>query len=197
MTNSIQVIDNFLPNEVFEAFAYTCMTEAIYAPSDSTAGVEECDGSINKFGEDLTPVDQKNFAEVMFQALLFRRNPSYNIVHDVFSCYPLFYKKLEELLNVKRWWILRLNATMGQSEPHQGRYHVDFDGEHGELFADTTTAILYLNTNTGGTKFRDTGEFVQSKRNRLVTFPTHTYHAGVWSTDAKLRFVLNMTFETK
>ena len=57
-------------------------------------------------------------------------------------------------------------------------------------------SILYLNSNNGGTQFKD-DKFVQSKKNRLVTFPTDTYHAAVSSTDAKLRFVLNMNYETK
>ena len=92
---------------------------------------------------------------------------------------------------------MRINCTVGQVKQHIGKYHVDFDKDLLANHDQTTTSILYLNTNNGGTKFKETDEFVQSKKNRLVSFPTNTYHAGVWSTDAKLRYVLNMTYETK
>ena len=68
---------------------------------------------------------------------------------------------------------------------------------------DTKKSLWYNNSNivlkykNGGTKFKESGEFVQSKKNRLVKFPTPVCHAGVWATDAKLRYVLNMTYETK
>ena len=55
-------------------------------------------------------------------------------------------------------------------------------------------AILYLNTNNGGTKFED-GTFVKSKANRVAIFPQHIKHAGVWCTDRKLRYVLNLNYE--
>jgi hypothetical protein len=169
----------------------------MYTPADFTGLQSEADGSIDTFGEDLTPVDKKSFSQVMFQSVMFARDPSRCRVHDFYLSCPLFFRKLEEYLNVKRWWLIRVNCTVGQLKQQTGAFHNDFDKYTLENYDETTTSILYLNTNNGGTKFRDSDEFVQSKKNRLVTFPTSTFHAGVMSTNAKLRFVLNMNYETK
>ena len=194
MTNDIQVVDNFLPDDVFIGFATMVMQSDIYQPCDYSTFFSESDGSISTFGENLTP--DKSLAELMFQAVIFGVTVSSATVHHLYLGSPVFFKKLEEHLNVKRWIVIRSNCTVGQAKPHTGTYHVDFFDRTLRNHDQTKTSILYLNTNNGGTKFRDSGQFVQSKKNRLVTFPTPTYHAGVWATDAKLRFVLNMTYET-
>ena len=197
MSDSIHVVDNFLPDELFPAFADVCMTSPVYRPCDFASYHEEADGSIHRYGEDLTPVESKSFAEVIMQCIIFGKDPIITRVNDIYLAHPLFFKKLEEYLNVKRWWMIRVNCTIGQPKQHIGAFHVDFDENLLLNHDQTTTSILYLNTNNGGTKFKETDEFVQSKKNRLVTFPTPTEHAGVWCTDAKLRYVLNMTYETK
>ena len=197
MTDPIEVIDNFLPDDIFRQFATTCMNHEFYCPLPFTTLAEEDDGSISTFGEHLVPVTEKSFAETMFSCVLYATQVSSHTVHDVYNGCPHWFKTMEEYLNVKRWILLRINCTMGQPKQHIGTYHVDFDARTQRNYKETTTAILYLNTNNGGTKFRDSGKFVESKMNRLVKFPTPTFHAGVWATDAKLRFVLNMTYETK
>ena len=197
MDKSIQIVDNFLPDDVFYPFAHTCMQGHHFMPMDGVSVEEESVRSISSFGEDLTPTSIKNFAEVMFQSVFFSREPLETRVSDMYLCHPHFFNLLEELLNVKRWWRIRLNCTVGQDKQHFGKYHRDFNANHGKFFADTKTSILYINTNNGGTQFRGNSEIVKSKKNRLITFPTFTWHRGVWSTDAKLRFVLNMTYETK
>ena len=197
MSNSIQVVDNFLPDDLFYPFARSCMVSSIYGPADFTTVRSEADGSIDRFGEDLTPVEEKSFADTLFQSVIFSRDASQCKVNDFYLYYPLFFRKLEEMLNVKRWWVMRINCTIGQLEPYTGGFHRDFDEYTLDTYKDSTTSILYLNSNNGGTKFRDTDTFVESKRNRLVTFPTDTFHAAVSSTNAKLRFVLNMNYETK
>jgi len=195
--SSIEIIDNFLPDEIFYNFAEILMRNSIYQPLDYTGLVSEADGSIRTFGEELVPKNNKSFAEVMFQAVIYSTQVTSATVHDIYNGCPLFFKTIEEHLNVKRWILMRVNCTIGQEFPHTGVYHVDFDEKTQRNHYDTTTAILYLNTNNGGTKFKESGEFVQSKKNRLVKFPTPVSHAGVWATDAKLRYVLNMTYETK
>ena len=80
---------------------------------------------------------------------------------------------------------------MAAQKNYVGAFHVDLN-EHPYLH-QMKTAILYLNSNNGGTQIKD-GEFIQSKVNRAVVFPCHQEHAGVWCTDKKLRFVLNMNY---
>ena len=56
------------------------------------------------------------------------------------------------------------------------------------------TAVLYLNTNNGYTKFK-TGEQVESVENRLVLFDGNVQHAGTTCTDKRYRAVFNLNFE--
>tara|TARA_R100001510_G_scaffold49766_1_gene48294 strand:+ start:384 stop:959 length:576 start_codon:yes stop_codon:yes gene_type:complete len=189
MSNSIQVIDDFLPYEIFYPFAWSCMNTTMYKPCSFTATLDEADGSMETFGEELV---NKPLAELMFQALLYLQTEDVAHVSDYWRLNSNFIKKLEELLNVKRWWQARINCTIGQPKQHIGAYHKDYLQRD---FEKCRTCILYLNTNNGGTKFESNGAIIESKRNRLVKFPTHTRHAGVWATNAKLRYVLNMTYE--
>ena len=55
------------------------------------------------------------------------------------------------------------------------------------------TAFLYINSCDGGTMFED-GTFIKSKANRLVEFPRELKHAGVSTTDAPRRTVLNLNY---
>jgi hypothetical protein len=66
-------------------------------------------------------------------------------------------------------------------------YHPDFD------YKECTTAIFYVNTNNGFTQFKN-GEKVLSVANRLVTFPSPTYHSGVSCTDEQVRMVINFNY---
>ena len=56
------------------------------------------------------------------------------------------------------------------------------------------TAILYLNTNNGYTEF-ETGEKVESVKNRLVVFDAKIKHNGTTNTcDTPYRIVLNLNY---
>ena len=194
MSSSIQSIDNFLPDEVFHPFATALMRNAKYTPADCAAYIEESDNSISSFGENLRT--DTYLAEAIFSADLFYRDMDTIHTSEFWLYNPEWFDILEKQLNVKRWIQLRINCTTGQPKPHTGNYHVDFSLRS----KDYTTAILYLNSNNGGTQIRREKEstlFVKSQKNRLVKFPTSTKHAAVWATNAKLRFVLNMTYEEK
>ncbi len=134
----------------------------------------------------------------MFQAVLFNRAIASCLSSDFYAKQSYCIGMLADLLNVKKWWMLRVNCTVGQDKNYVGRFHCDFDLDIPYIHENATTAILYLNTNNGGTQFYDEdGPIVKSEANTLIKFPTSTRHAGVWATDAKLRYVLNMTYETK
>lgn len=192
MSSSIQVKDNFLPDNVFHPFAMALMSNGLYTPADCASYIEESDNSVSSFGENLRT--NTSLAETLFSANIFYRDM--NVIHtSEFWLYnPEWFDILKKQLNVKRWMDLRVNCTTGQHKTHTGSYHVDFTFHSGNY----KTAILYLNSNNGGTQIRREKEstlFVKSQKNRLVKFPTSTKHAAVWATNAKLRFVLNMTYE--
>ena len=88
--------------------------------------------------------------------------------------------------------ILRAKFNLLQMTPEivEHPYHTDLP----DPGKNVKTAILYLNTNNGYTKFK-TGEQVESVENRLVLFDANVQHAGTTCTDKKYRAVFNLNFE--
>tara|TARA_Y100000114_G_scaffold93352_1_gene86764 strand:- start:1413 stop:2003 length:591 start_codon:yes stop_codon:yes gene_type:complete len=196
MDDRIKVIDDFLPPDMFVDFASMAMKAHMYSPCDFTAELSERDGCINAFGE--VPMGHAPKHECMFGALLLQKDVSSYSYSDFYRMNYDTIEKITELLDVKKWWQMRINVTTGQNANFVGAYHVDSDTV---LFdKQGKTACFYLNTNNGGTRFecKDTGlegDIVRSKANRIVIFPCDMPHAGVWCTDAKLRYVMNMNYE--
>ena len=67
----------------------------------------------------------------------------------------------------------------------EGGYHVDC--EHG------WTAVYYVNTNNGYTKFKK-GKKITSKENRCVIFPSVIEHTGTTTSNEPFRCVINTNF---
>jgi len=196
MTESIRVIDNFLPIEIFQSLAANLMECPGYKCSDFSAAEEEADGSKFHFGEH-NPNPNTKLHEHCSTFILFQndRNPDADLIHNLFHHLKPEMDALYKALNVKKMNILRANCTTAAQENYVSTFHTDFNLH--PFGKKMRTAILYLNTNNGGTQLKkDNGEiqFVQSKMNRIVIFPWETYHAGVWCTDKKLRFVLNINY---
>ena len=169
MTDSPKIIDDFLDEKAFTRMLQL-MYENIYSPVPFT--VEDGQG--------------ESLYNVNFQALVYEKKDNQFIQSEFFHLlYPLLNK-----LEVKKLWVARINCTTATQFRMEGKFHRDAAMSQG-----LTTACFYLNSNNGGTQFRN-GEFVQSKANRVVIFPEPLLHAGVWCTDTKLRFVLNLNYET-
>ncbi len=96
---------------------------------------------------------------------------------------PLFNKlKAKYIFRVKA--NLRPRTTQGVLSD----YHVD-------MSLNQQTAIFYLNTNNGYTKFQDnTLQDVPSVANRLLTFNGSLKHCGASCTDQNTRIVLNINY---
>tara|TARA_B100001989_G_C24472589_1_gene430056 strand:+ start:277 stop:828 length:552 start_codon:yes stop_codon:yes gene_type:complete len=67
------------------------------------------------------------------------------------------------------------------------------DPLHVDVGCKSTTAILYMNTCDGYTHFED-GTKVKSIANRLVIFPSQTYHGGTSCSDETKRVVINFNY---
>jgi hypothetical protein len=65
-------------------------------------------------------------------------------------------------------------------------WHTDFD-------FTCTTAIYYVNTNNGYTKFKN-GTVVESLENRFVSFDSQEEHLGVHCTDQNFRCLINFNY---
>ena len=187
MHQSIQVKDDVLPWQEFQHFAYTIMKTPVYVPHDSSATEGETDGSINDFG--LKDYPDVKIHESIFSTLLYQSQFNGAYVSNIFQGCDQTVKKLLAVLECEELFTARVSCTTGQAKNYVSQFHTDFDSDP----RITKTAILYLNANNGGTKFK-TGDFVQSKPNRLSLFPNDMLHAGVWCTDKKLRFIVNFNY---
>lgn len=82
---------------------------------------------------------------------------------------------------------IKVNRT-----PRKNR-HIEYGLHVDTKRVGATTAIYYLNTNNGYTRFAD-GQQVMSVENRLVMFDAAIQHTGASCTDADERLVLNLNF---
>ena len=83
---------------------------------------------------------------------------------------------------------IKINSTNYSNKIIEGTYHVD--NKH----KGTTTAVYYINTNDGYTKFKKSKKKISSVENRMVIFDTNTEHLGTTTTNAKRRVVLNFNY---
>ena len=105
-----------------------------------------------------------------------------------------FYPNIRILLdamqpNISALMRVKANCNPVTEEPIEHGYHRDMN----EKIIDNTTAIFYLNTNNGYTKFKD-GTVVDCVANRLVTFPNTMEHTGATCTDQKQKVVVNINY---
>ena len=81
-----------------------------------------------------------------------------------------------------------LNPVTETLQIHDDAWHNDFD--------NMTTAIYYLNTNNGFTKFEN-GDKVNSVANRIVIFDSNLKHTGTSCTDSYARLLINLNYFPK
>ncbi len=186
----MRVIDNLLPNKVFAKLAGTIMHHDGYKCLDYTVYPNEADGSIDYYGE-VNPNENSKIHEVLFTTDIFNSTHNAQVIHDIFYHLEDEFEILYKLLNVKKMLLMRANCTVATKKNYRSSYHIDL--KKSAYMGLGKTAILYLNTNNGGTQIKD-GIFVNSIANSITVFNNTTNHAGVWATDKKLRFVLNLNY---
>ena len=112
----------------------------------------------------------------------------YDISKPYLQNYSNFLTPLFNKLQAK--YILRVKANL-RPRTTQGvlsDYHVD-------MSLNQQTAIFYLNTNNGYTKFEDNSlQDVPSVANRLLTFYGGLKHCGASCTDSNYRILLNINY---
>ena len=119
----------------------------------------------------------------------------YQFTHTFFSLskpfqsdYSNFLQPLLFKLNAKYLLRIKANLRPRTSQSVISPYHTDMN-------LNQQTAIFYLNTNNGYTKFQDNSlQNVPSVANRLLTFHGGLKHAGASCTDQNTRIVLNINY---
>ena len=119
----------------------------------------------------------------------------YQFVHTFFDISKPYLQNYSNFLTpifskLQAKYILRVKANL-RPRTTQGvlsDYHVD-------MSLNQQTAIFYLNTNNGYTKFQQNGlQDVPSVANRLLTFYGGLKHCGASATDSNYRIVLNINY---
>jgi len=99
------------------------------------------------------------------------------------------FTKLDPILKIlKPKTLIRIKANLLSKTDKiiKHPYHIDYK--------DCKTAIFYINTNNGFTKFKN-GETINSKKNKLIKFNSNLEHAGTTCTDTNVRIVINFNYE--
>jgi len=98
------------------------------------------------------------------------------------------FKTLEPILErLKPKTLIRIKANLLGKTPTvtEHAYHTDF--------RDCETAIFYINSNNGYTKFKN-GKIIKSEKNKLIQFNSNIEHGGSTCTDTNTRIVINFNF---
>ena len=88
---------------------------------------------------------------------------------------------------------------MTRTENHvESQLHSDLDKNAPckNRISEWTTAIFYINDCNGYTKLED-GSVIESRANRLLTFPSDVRHLGATCTDEKRRVLINFNYILK
>ena len=102
-----------------------------------------------------------------------------------------FYELATPILNHPKLGVVSVVKIKANLNPRTNE--IIEHGFHKDLPFECLTAIYYVNSNNGYTKF-ETGQKVQSVENRLVMFNSQTKHTGTTCSDQKSRVVINFNF---
>ena len=95
---------------------------------------------------------------------------------------------LLDKINPLSLYKIQANLTVQQEKRRRSLYHIDCS-----LAPSMITSIFYMNTTNGPTILED-GTEIECRANRLVSYPSNTYHAGVSCTDQLYRIVINLNY---
>ena len=90
-----------------------------------------------------------------------------------------------EKLKIRTLYRIKANLNHRTVFHRDTGWHVDWP--------NITTAVYYVNTNNGWTRFKKGGR-VKSVANRIVIFDSDLEHKGVTCTDEKTRVVINLNY---
>ena len=161
----MKIIDNFLPEHDFKIIQQYLTGESFTWHLN------------NSIANKRQGLDQYQFTHVFYDV----SRPNLNQWSNFLT--PLFNKLQAQFI-----FRVKANCRPRTAQGVISDYHTDMD-------LNQQTAIFYLNTNNGYTKFQDnTLDDVPSVANRLLTFYGGLKHAGTSCTDQNTRIVLNINY---
>ena len=168
----MKVVDNFLPKDQFK-FIHDTMF-GIDFPWFYNPVVDDYSEEEGKF---------------QFTHTFYKANKPMSSVYN--EWYEMLFKPIIGDAVLDR---IKANLLTKTPEIRENMFHTDIQYAVGRKNRPgITTAIFYVNTNNGYTKFKD-GTIVESVENRLVTFPVNMKHTGTTCTDENVRIVINLLY---
>ena len=164
MNENIRITDNFLPEKQFQELR-SVMTGLFFPWYYNPFVVSD---------HDLNDVNISQFTHRFFTGREGSESAGYKLM-----------KPIIEKLNVKAIVRIKANLLVKTEKIIEHTLHRDFNNNR--------TAIYYINTNNGYTKFAN-GQKVNSIENRLIDFNSNFMHTGTTCTDQKCRIVLNINY---
>ena len=161
----MKIIDNFLDEDSFEVLQQYFLSDTISWHLG------------NSITYDKQGIDQYQFVHTFF-----------DVGKPYLNNWSNFLQPVLTKLNAQYIFRIKANLRPRTSQGVLSPFHTDMN-------LNQPTAILYLNTNNGYTKFKDQSlKDVKSVANRLVTFYGALEHCGCSCTDDNARIVLNINY---
>jgi len=161
----MKIIDDFLSDEEF------LIMQQYFLSDNFTWKLNDCIAN-QKQG-----VDQYQFTHLF-----------YDVSKPSLTNWSPFLQPILTKLNAKYIYRIKANLRPRTTQGVLSDYHVD-------MSLNQQTAIFYLNTNNGYTKFKENDyDDVPSVANRLLTFYGALQHCGSSCTDQNYRVVLNINY---
>jgi len=177
MNKDIKIIESFLPSaELIELQSHMFNNDFPWFYHDKIVG-----------GVGNTKESPDNFQFV--HSIYYLNKPNSTFYSQLIE--PMFVRKLEQQLSLGAIIRIKSNLTLRTKNIEEVLpYHCDFPEPQ---FKKSFTAIYYLNTNNGYTKFED-GTKIESIENKFVVFPNTLKHTSATTSDRKIRVVLVFNF---
>jgi hypothetical protein len=112
----------------------------------------------------------------------------YNDTDYVNSSYFELLKPILQKLKIKALLRIKANLLIKTNKIIEHGFHCDFK------YKGATTAIFYMNTNNGYTKFKKNNTVINSEENKLIYFNNKMEHTGSTCTDKDFRIVINFNY---
>ena len=181
----IEIKDNCLPANVFKKMKDDLMNLDFpwyYSPTLVTGEQYSTDSPLPSYNNN---PDAHNFTHVFYNVNV---TPEWSIRTSII-------RPILDFIAPKAW--IRVRASLGpRAATHLvGGWHYDISDDSGKPYTNSTTALLYINTNNGYT-LMENGDKVGSVANRFVLFPCNVKHTGINTTDTDVRAILSFNFFT-
>ena len=170
----MKIIDNFLPDYQFKQIQLLFLGDIFpWYWNDQIVNPNE------------KGYDPKRY---QFTHTIFDRRPPWN--GEPSSQYQILQNSsLFALLGANEFERIKVNLNTRTIFNRGGGWHIDVEKQP----HIKNTAVYYLNTCNGYTKFKKGGK-VKSVANRMVIFDSQLYHQGYTCTDQKRRVVMNFNW---